>query len=117
MTSTQPSSLFELLQNARRMRKAPTPAERIFWHAVRDRRFRGLKFRRQHVLTPFIVDFFVDAAKLAIELDGGYHERRVAEDQARDAWILAVHGVRVVRVTNEAVVADVYGVLRAVFAP
>lgn len=67
------------------------------WNALRDRRFRGIKFRRQHVLHPFIVDFFAASLKLVVEVDGGYHSARVAQDAARDAALVRLHGVRVIR--------------------
>ncbi len=67
------------------------------WNALRDRRFRGIKFRRQHVLHPFIVDFYAPSLKLAVEVDGGYHAERSAEDAARDAELVRLYGVRVVR--------------------
>ena len=67
------------------------------WNALRDRRFRGIKFRREHVLHPFIVDFYAPSLKLVVEIDGGYHAGRVAEDAARDAELVRLYGVRVIR--------------------
>ncbi len=82
------------------------------WNALRDRRFRGIKFRRQHVLAPFIVDFYAASLRLVVEIDGGYHAERVAEDAARDAVLVQVHGVRVVRFSAARVSGDLAGVLR-----
>ena len=98
MTSTLAPSLFTLTEFARQHRKAPTKSEALMWNALRDRRFRGLKFRRQHVLHPFIVDFYASALKLVIEIDGGYHAARLAEDAARDAALMRLHGARILRV-------------------
>ena len=78
-------------------RKAPTASEAIMWNALRDRRFRGIKFRRQHVLHPFIVDFYAASLKLVVEIDGGYHAGRMAQDSARDAELVRLYGVRVTR--------------------
>ncbi len=86
------------------------------WNALRDRRFRGIKFRRQHVLAPFIVDFYASSLRLVVEIDGGYHAARVAEDAARDAALVRVHAVRVVRFGAERVVGDLAGVLRELAA-
>ncbi len=66
MTSPLAPSLFTLTEFARQHRK-----EALMWNALRDRRFRGIKFRRQHVLHPFIVDFYAPSLKLVVEVDGG----------------------------------------------
>ncbi len=97
MTSPLAPSLFTLTEFARQHRKAPTASEALLWNALRDRRFRGIKFRREHVLHPFIVDFYAASLKLVVEVDGGYHATRSAEDAARDAALARLHGVRVVR--------------------
>ncbi len=69
----------------------------MLWEALRDRRFRGIKFRREHVLSPFIVDFYAASLKLVVEVDGGYHAARVAEDAARDAQLVRLYAVRILR--------------------
>jgi very-short-patch-repair endonuclease len=55
------------------MRRRPTEVERRLWRLLRDRRFVGAKFRRQHPIGPFIVDFYCEKARLTAELDGGGH--------------------------------------------
>ena len=89
-------------------------SEVLLWNALRDRRFLGIKFRRQHVLHPYIVDFFASSLKLVVEVDGGYHVDRVAEDAARDLELAAYYGVRVVRVAARLVERDVAAALRVV---
>ena len=101
MTSPLAPSLFTLTEFARKHRKAPTASEALLWNALRDRRFRGIKFRREHVLHPFIVDFYAASLKLVVEVDGGYHVARVTEDAARDAELARLHGVRVIRVAAD----------------
>ena len=59
---------------ARRLRKQPTRAEDILWRRLRGSRFDGAKFRRQVPFDRYVVDFYCDAAKLVIELDGTQHE-------------------------------------------
>lgn len=81
------------------------------WNALRDRRFRGVKFRREHVLHPFIVDFYAASQKLVVEIDGGYHATRTAEDAARTAMLEHLHGVRVIRFDSHRVEHDVRAVL------
>ena len=90
------------------MRKESTPSERRLWNAVRMRRL-GVRVRRQHVLVPYIVDFYCPARRVAIEVDGGYHRTREQRerDRRRDAELVRLHGVRVVRVDAELVETDV----------
>jgi len=108
-TSSSPSpSLMErgLGGEARReLRQRQTPPEEFFWELVRDRRFEGYKFRRQHPLSRFIADFYCPELRLAVELDGGIHAMQVERDRARDE-ILAQHDIRVVRIRNEGFLAD-----------
>ena len=59
--------------NARVLRAEATDAERALWTILRDRRLGGVKFRRQHSVGPYILDFFCPALRLAIEADGGQH--------------------------------------------
>jgi very-short-patch-repair endonuclease len=86
---------------ARQLRRADTPTERYAWSLLRKRGVLGLKFRRQHVLHGFIVDFYCVAERLVLELEGNVHDGgdRQAYDDAR-AELLAAAGYRVVRVQN-----------------
>jgi len=61
------------ISRARRLRKDSTPAERILWFHLRGRRFFGLKFRRQHPIVPYIVDFVCIEKMIILELDGSQH--------------------------------------------
>ena len=71
MTYVQP--LRRSIDRARDMRKALTPPEARLWNALRRRAVGGLKFRRQHPIGPFIVDFFCPSAQLIVEVDGSLH--------------------------------------------
>ena len=68
---------------ARNLRKESTPEEKIVWEALRNKKFLGLKFRRQHVLKGFVVDFYCHSLNLAIEIDGGIHQKQVDYDLLR----------------------------------
>ena len=94
-----PSLLSRLTPLAREKRKTPTPSEKILWNALRMRKL-GVRVRRQFVLAPFIVDFFVPALRLVIEVDGGYHDtlEQRAADAHRETELVRLHGVRVVRI-------------------
>jgi Protein of unknown function (DUF559) len=74
------------------MRREPTDAERKLWYLLRDRRFVGVKFRRQAPLGRYIVDFVCFQHKLVVEADGGQHYEDNA-DASRDSW-LAQEGLR-----------------------
>ena len=68
---------------ARRLRKELTPTEAILWERLRDRRCLNLKFRRQHPVGRYVLDFYCEAARVAIEIDGTIHLE--AEQGAADA--------------------------------
>ena len=89
---------------AKAQRHEPTAAEAAAWALLRNRRCLGLKFRRQHVIRGFIVDFYCAELRLAVEVDGTVHRGRMrAEyDEARSR-ALAHAGIGVVRITNEQV--------------
>ena len=71
------------IERARQLRKKETWAEKLVWNWLRDRRFSSYKFRRQHPLGIYYLDFFCEEAELAIELDGGQHG--FPEQQSHDA--------------------------------
>ncbi|MCH8998490.1 MAG: endonuclease domain-containing protein [Proteobacteria bacterium] len=98
---------------ARTLRRRSTDAERLLWHHLRGRQLAGLKFRRQHVLGPYIVDFICLERNLIIEVDGGQHAVQPERDARRDAW-LAEQGYRVLRFWNHEVHGNIEGVLETV---
>jgi very-short-patch-repair endonuclease len=83
---------------ARVQRRSPSLPEGLLWRELRGKSG-GVKFRRQHPLGRYVLDFYCAAAKCAFEIDGIAHDMsdRPAHDQARDAW-LAEQGIRVVRI-------------------
>src|SRR5256714_14022865 len=90
-----------------KLRRTATPIERHAWSLLRERGILGLKFRRQHVLHGFVVDFYCAAERLVLELEGAPHaesERR-AYDVARAATLEAA-GYRVIRIANRDVTRD-----------
>ena len=91
----------EKLSFAKRLRREMTSTERSLWKALRRNAVDGFHFRRQQVIEGYVVDFYCDAAKLAIELDGGVHEEQWDHDESRDKAISSC-GVRVLRISNEA---------------
>ncbi len=86
---------------ARQLRLNPTPGERYAWSLLRNRGILGLKFRRQHVLHGFIVDFYCMAERLVIELEGDVHDALDQRDYdlARCVFLEAA-GYRMIRIRN-----------------
>lgn len=84
---------------ARSLRRESTPEEKIVWEALRNRKFMGLKFRRQHVLKGFVVDFYCHSLNLAIEIDGKIHERQLDYDLIRQN-LIEEKGITFIRLTN-----------------
>lgn len=106
-----PPEWWDLLKPAaREMRQQPTGAEDILWSYLRNRQLAGFKFRRQHAVDRFILDFYCRAARLAVEVDGPIHECTAIEDAERDN-VLARYGIRILRVRNEEVFDDIGSVL------
>ena len=102
----------QLLQFAKSMRHAATDAENLLWQRLCAKRFMNLKFRRQHVIKPYIVDFYCHEIGLVIELDGGQHntEDGRAYDVERTQFLEAL-GLSVVRYWNSDVLGRVDVVL------
>ena len=102
-----------LLERARAFRRSQTPAETKLWARLRKRQLGGYKFRRQHIIGRFVVDFCCVATHLVIEVDGASHANDVAYDQARTAW-LEDRGYHVVRFTNHEVLQRTEDVLASI---
>ena len=101
-----------IFKNAFQLRERQTKAEAVLWERVRKKQVMGLRFRRQHPISKYILDFYCHKTKLAVEIDGGYHnspEQKEADHlRTKD---LEEMGVRVIRFTNEQVLDDVEGVV------
>jgi very-short-patch-repair endonuclease len=104
----------DLLQFARSLRKDQTDAEARLWSLLRDRRLAGKKFRRQHAIPPYVVDFYCHEARLVIEVDGGQHAEARRRDEARTAF-LEGKGLRVIRFWNNDVLQSTETVLEVVW--
>ena len=111
-------------ENARSLRKNQTEAEALLWSKLRSRQLSGCKFRRQHPIGHYILDFYCAEAHLAIEIDGGQHAENdfCKKDALRTAY-LEGKGIRVIRFWNdnvlehlEEVVSEIYATLNEIFA-
>jgi len=102
---TSPELWEKLKPLSRQKRSDPTPAEDCLWEHLRNRQVLGHKFRRQHPIDKFIIDFYCIEVQLAIEVDGPIHEYTSEEDAVRQEYLESL-GVQVVRFTNEAVLTS-----------
>jgi len=100
-------------QQARLLRRRMTPAEQILWNRLRRKQLQGLKFRRQHPLGPYIVDFYCPEYRLVVEVNGDAHCGQEGPDEARRAQLEA-YGYRVVRFRNEEIVERMDWVLQEI---
>src|SRR5688572_28171183 len=85
---------------ARKLRRQQNDVEPLVWSPLRGRQFLRFKFRRQHPIGDYIVDYYCAAAKLVLELDGATHEGREEYDAQRQTW-LESQGLLVLRFTNQ----------------
>jgi len=104
----------DIRRYASQMRSTQTDAEQLMWALLRDRRLAGVKFRRQHPVDRYILDFYCSEYKIAIELDGGQHQEQVAYDEKRSA-ALSKKGIQVLRFWNNQVLAETEGILEAIY--
>ena len=91
----------------------PTDAEQMLWQRLRRRRIGGHRFRRQHPLGPYIVDFVCLEAQLVIEVDGSQHMDQEMDDAVRTQW-LESRGFRVLRFWDNQVLGELAGVEQAI---
>ena len=89
------------IARARVLRRKQTWAEKLMWSWLRNRRFNGWKFRRQHPMGPYYLDFFCEDARVAIELDGFGHSlaNKRLVDEERERFLVRL-GIKVLRYPN-----------------
>ena len=90
------------LSIASEFRKNPTKSEKIIWDVLRNRNFLNLKFRRQHLIEGYLLDFYCHDLKLAIEIDGEIHNNQKEMDQIRQNHIERA-GIKFFRISSEQV--------------
>ena len=101
-------ALYDLLkEKAKKMRNQPTEAEKMLWNILANKGLEGYKFRRQHIIGQYIVDFICLEKRLIIEVDGSVHnvQEQIEHDQLRTEW-LESKGFKIVRFTNKQVLLD-----------
>ena len=100
---------------AKFLRDNMTDAEKFLWEKLKNNQLKGFKFRRQHPIHIYIVDFYCHKLKLVIEIDGGYHD---SKDQkildAERSEILKFQKLKVIRFTNDEVLGNIDFVIRKI---
>lgn len=101
-----------LKENAKQHRQNPTDAEKVLWELLRGKKLEGYKFRRQHIIDDFIVDFLCLEKRLVVEVDGDYHftpEQKEADELRTE--VLKTYGFKVIRFSNKEVLGNTEEVL------
>jgi very-short-patch-repair endonuclease len=103
---------WRIFENARSLKKVMTPSENLLWQNLRNRKVSNHKFRRQHPISNYIVDFYCHEAKLVIEVDGGIHfiNDNPEYDKFRTLQLEEI-GLKVIRFRNEEVLDNMSKVL------
>jgi len=106
-----------LVERARELRKNQTPAEDLLWELIRNRQLAELKFRRQHQIGDWLVDFYCHEHRLIVEVDGDVHDEkaRAKKDATRTKYLQSL-GNTVIRFRNEEVLNDPENVLARILA-
>jgi len=95
----------ESLRIAGDLRKSMTPAEKVLWKRLRNRQVKGFRFRRQHPIKDFIVDFFCYDAMLVIEVDGEVHDGSYQRERDEQRTLILKNlGIKEIRFTNQEVI-------------
>ena len=103
----------QIFNNAKELRKNMIPAEQELWETLRNKQLDGLKFRRQHPINKYVLDFYCHKAKLGIELDGEYHEEKGQQfyDNDRTANLKELKNIHIIRFSNREVFDNLERVL------
>lgn len=113
---TAGSELYSILkEKAKEMRNKPTEAEKMLWNVLSNKGIENYKFRRQHIVGEYIVDFICLEKRLIIEVDGAIHNdlAQIEHDKQRTEW-LESKGLKVIRFTNNQVLSDFFNTIEKI---
>ena len=104
-----------MFERARLLKENETIAEKKLWEHLKGKQLDGYKFRRQHPIGRYILDFYCHTCKLGIEIDGAYHQDKLQQwvDTDRTQFLEDL-GLRVIRFTNEEVLEQIEQVLKKI---
>jgi len=98
----------EMFERAKVLRNHMTDSEQLLWNKLKDNQLNGIKFRRQHPISQFIVDFYCHQKKLVVELDGGTHQKNAQQERDKGRqFMLEELGLTVIRFKNEDIKKDI----------
>ena len=105
----------QIFRQADELRRKMTKAEKVLWERLKEKKLDGYKFRRQHPILRFIVDYYCHKEKLIIELDGDSHNDEMQEqyDEERTK-ILTECGMKVIRFRNEEIFNEIESVIERI---
>ena len=105
-----------LIDFARKLRQDATDPEALMWACLRNRRMNKRKFRRQHPVEPYVLDFYCADLKLSIELDGGQHNTVEGKrhDKARESFLRS-QGIETLRFTNDEMIRHTDSVMNLIW--
>ena len=111
------SAKVSTFRKAQQLRRRMTDAETLLWEHLKSRKLEGYKFRKQHPISRYILDFYCHSEKLAIEIDGPNHNLKATQvyDSDRTSNLIEL-GIKTIRFTNEEVLKDVESVKRKIIA-
>ncbi|MDR0893107.1 MAG: endonuclease domain-containing protein [Mediterranea sp.] len=98
----------------KKLRRNGTSAEAVLWTLIKAKQVDGLRFRRQHGVGPYILDFYCPELHLAIELDGEVHVGTEEHDESRTLYLTQKAGIRVLRFENRVVFDNFQGIVDAI---
>ena len=99
-----------LLNRARKLRKAGVLSEVVFWRQVRGKSFYGIDFDRQRIIGSYIVDFYIKALGLVIEIDGSSHNNKDSYDQIREAYLKSLN-LKIYRIPEPRAMHDLENIM------
>jgi very-short-patch-repair endonuclease len=102
-----------VIELAKKMRVNLTPAEQTLWNELKENKLDGYKFRNQHPLYRYILDFYCIKKRLAIEIDGDIHKQRHDYDEYRDEF-LSSFGIITLRFNNQDVINNINIILKTI---
>jgi very-short-patch-repair endonuclease len=102
-----------IIELAKEMRNNMTETEELLWSALNKRQIYGLKFRRQHPVYRYILDFYCYEKQLAIVVDGEVHKKQKDNDIYRDEFLKSI-GIRTIRIRNEEIINNLYSVIEKI---
>ena len=105
----------EIIKRARILRKTMTKAEVKLWNYLSKKQLKEIRFRRQHPISRFIVDFYCHSLKLVIEIDGNVHQQKIQQERDENrTFELEELGITVIRFENQMVLTNISKVLKEI---